>query len=248
MEFMINRLSVFLVTSSIAMVSVAQAQDAPGMSDLIGARGSSLDNAMSERGYEFSRSMGVATLYWNGNRGSCVSALVDYGRVQSIQTASASDCGRSGSSDSDDAVAETIAAAAIIGLAAALSQHHKGDDRNNNPTYNDEYERGYSSAMSGYQYSDNASEAYHSGYMAGEAERNNRRHSNSQLVSGAPAVAQNACKERGDQYWGIPAGSTVPVNVFDYGQGNYEVVVASGHYRANCSVNGRGNISDFLPQ
>ncbi|MBZ2210030.1 hypothetical protein, partial [Massilia soli] len=89
---------------------------------------------------------------------------------------------------------------------------------------------------------------YHSGYMAGETERNNRRYANSVLVRGAPANAQNACKARGDDYWRVPAGSTVPVSVFGYGQGNYEVVVATGHRRASCSVNASGQVNDFQPQ
>lgn len=71
---------------------------------------------------------------------------------------------------------------------------------------------------------------------------------NGALVPGAPAAAQNACAARGDEIWVLQAGSTVPVKAVDYGQGNYEITVAAGNRQANCSVNARGNISDFLPQ
>jgi hypothetical protein len=238
--------SAVMLSMPIATVDVAHAQTVSGLGDLIGARGSSAESELEARGYKFAKNLGSAALWWNDRSKTCASVAVDNGRVQSIQTASASDCGKSGSSGST--AAGVIAGAAAVGLIAALSSHHKsGNDRNNNASYNAEYERGFSDAMYGHHYATNDSQGYHSGYMAGEAERNNRRHSNSVLVRGAPAAAQNACKERGDQFWGIPQGSTVPVSVYDYGQGNYEVTVASGHRRANCSANAQGRISDFLP-
>ena len=64
----------------------------------------------------------------------------------------------------------------------------------------------------------------------------------------APAAAQNACKARNDDLWGVRKGSSVVVDTFDYGQGTYEITVASGDLKAKCSVNARGVISDFLPQ
>jgi hypothetical protein len=237
--------SAAMLYSPIASVNVAHAQTVSGLGDLIGARGSSAESELEARGYKFAKNLGSAALWWNDRTRTCASVAVDNGRVQSIQSASAGDCGKSGG----NAAAGVVAGAAMVGLIAALSGHHKSsNDRYNNSAYNTEYERGYNDALYGNHYASNDSQGYHSGYMAGEAERNNRRHSNSVLVRGAPAAAQNACKERGDQFWGIPMGSTVPVDVFDYGQGNYEVTVASGHRRANCSVNVQGRISDFLPR
>ena len=207
------------------------------------------ESELEARGYKFARNLGSAALWWSDRSKTCASVAVANGRVQSIQTASASDCGKSGGHGGGHDAAGVMAGAAVVGLIAALSSHHKNsNDRHNNASYNSEYERGFQDAMYGNHYANNDSQGYHAGYMAGEAERNNRRHSNSVLVRGAPAAAQNACKERGDQFWGIPQGSTVPVDVYDYGQGNYEVTVASGHRRANCSVNAQGRISDFLPR
>lgn len=170
--------------------------------------------------------------------------------AENRQKSHSSEAKQAGSSNNSD-LAGIVAGAAAVGLIAALASHHdnhKAHESRNNHGYNSEYERGYNDAIYGGHYANNDSEGYHSGYMAGESERNNRRHANSTLVRGAPAATQNACKDRGDRYWRIPSGSTVPVSVYNYGQGNYEVTVASGHRRANCSVNAKGKIQDFLPQ
>ena len=233
-------------TALLATPFVASAQTPDDIADIVGARGSSFESLMQDRGYSFVKKVGVAQFWWNGNSKKCVSAAFDNGRVSSIQSTASGDCGHSGGGST---AAGIVAGAAAVGLIAALSSHHKKNPARDTEDYNQVYQQGYNDAMYGGQYNRSDSEAYHSGYLAGEAERNNRRHANSALVRGAPAAAQNACKMRGDQAWGIPDGSTVPVSAFDYGQGNYEITVASGHHRrANCSVNARGVISDFLPQ
>lgn len=232
-------------TALLATPVVATAAAPRDISDLVGMRGSSFDGEMENRGYTFIKKVGVAQFWWNGNSNTCVSAAFDNGRVSDIQSTASGDCGHSGGGSS---AAGIVAGAAAIGLIAALAGHHKKNPARDTAEYNDVYQQGYNDGMYGAHYSRNDSEAYHSGYMAGETERNNRRHANSALVRGAPAVAQNACTARGDEIWVIPQGSTVPVSVVDYGQGNYEITVAAGHRRANCSVNARGVVADFLPQ
>ncbi len=83
------------VVAALGFASGASAQTAPGMGDLIGARGSSVESEMQARGYEFATNLGSAALWWNAKTKACVSVAVDQGRVQSIQQASASDCGKS---------------------------------------------------------------------------------------------------------------------------------------------------------
>jgi hypothetical protein len=165
------------------------------------------------------------------------------GRVASIQSASANDCGRGG----NDAVVGVVAGAAAIGLIAALSGHHKNsDNRNNNANYNGEYQRGYNDAMYGANYSNADSEAYHSGYMAGEAERNNRRHANSSVARGAPASASNACIARGENEWGVYPGNVSVVSSESHA-GNYDLTLATGHWRARCRVTPYGEVLSFKP-
>ncbi|MCB2052485.1 MAG: hypothetical protein KDE63_13760 [Novosphingobium sp.] len=79
--------------ATLGLATVASAQTAPGLEDLIGARGSSVESELETRGYAFAGNLGSATLWWNARANSCVSVAVDQGRVQSIQTAPAQDCG-----------------------------------------------------------------------------------------------------------------------------------------------------------
>lgn len=234
-----------IAASSLTIPVTAHAQATPNdLRDLVGARGSSFDGEMGRRGYTLIKNVGAAGFWWNKNTRTCVSAAIDNGRIASIESTAAADCGHT-AHGSGNAVAGIAAGAAAAGLVAALTHHHKDNPSRATPDYNTEYERGYHDGLYGGQYSRHDSEAYHSGYMAGETEASNRKHANSVLVRGAPATAQNACKMRGDQYWGLPAGSTVPVSVFKYDTGLFEITMASGHKRAACTVDASGRISGF---
>jgi hypothetical protein len=236
-------LSVALVTSSVAGIAPAAAQTAPGMGDLIGARGSSAESEMTSRGYKFAKNMGSAALWWNSNSKKCVSVAVDNGRVASIESASAKDCGHGG----DDALAGVAAGALAVGLIAALSSHHKNNDnRNNSSNYNAEYQRGYNDGMYSAHYSNADSEAYHSGFVAGETERNNRRYANTPISRGLPAAAGNACISKGEFEWGVYPGN-VSVISSERHSGNYDVTLATGHYRAICRVTPYGEVLKFKP-
>lgn len=79
-----------------ASLQAASAQTAPGLGDLVGARGSSAESALAERGYEAAGNMGAASLWWRASSKTCVSMLVEDGRVQSIESGAASLCGKSG--------------------------------------------------------------------------------------------------------------------------------------------------------
>lgn len=230
-----------LATATLGLTPSALAAPPGGLGDLIGARGSSGEYQLGARGYVLAKSSGLTGYWWNSSSRTCARVVTYNGRYDVIDTASASDCGHGGGSDASAA----IAAVAIVGLAAAIAAHNKkehGDDR-----HDDEFERGYHDAMYGAPYDRHDSEGYHNGYMAGEAERNNRRASNSSYVRGAPPAAQAACARRGDEFLNVPPGSAVPVSVYNYGQGLYEVTVASGHYRARCSVDASGRVSDISP-
>lgn len=235
-------LTTLAIGASLAALPIAAHAQTPGdIDDLVGARGSSFETTMKSRGYAFVKKDGEAQYWWNSMDKTCVAATIANGRVDTLNKQDKGLCGHGGGKTA----AGIVAGAAAVGLIAALSHHHKDDDSRNTSEYNGEYERGYNDGMYGGHYSKHDSEAYHSGFMAGEAEANNRKHSNSVLVRGAPAVAQNACKERGDSYWGVPSGSTVPVSVFKYDSGLFEITVASGHRRAACTVNGSGRVSGF---
>jgi len=78
----------------LGFASTAGAQTAPGLGDLIGARGSSAESELQARGYKLKGHLGSAALWWNPNTKSCVSVAVDEGRVQSITNAPKRDCGK----------------------------------------------------------------------------------------------------------------------------------------------------------
>lgn len=183
---MAARSSSVLVSAALVLSSVpipVYAETAPGMSDLIGARGSSLDQELNRRGYEFAKNKGAASLWWSRTRSSCISSYISNGRVDSIERASATDCGRN--KDAGDHLAGIVVGAAAAGLIAALSAHHHGQDhRNNDVRYNKEFERGYNDALDGSRYDRNDSEAYHVGFVAAEAEvNNNNRGATSNVVT-----------------------------------------------------------------
>lgn len=235
------------VASILSALPAGAALAAPpsGLGDLVGARGAGGETQLGFRGYSLQRSSGGANYWWNGDSRTCAKVVTSDGRYQSIDTASASDCGKGGGGN-DAAIA--IGAIAAIGLVAALASHNKkGGDSHSSDAHNSEYERGYNDGLYSGNYDRDDSEAYHEGYMAGDAERRNRVAANSSYVRGAPRNAQDACARAGDQFLNMPGGSSVPVSVFDRGGGFYEITVAAGHYRARCSVDGSGRVSSMDP-
>jgi hypothetical protein len=86
-----------LVASALGLATIAGAQTVPGLGDLIGARGSSVEGELERRGYTFAGNLGSSALWWNTRTSTCASVTVDEGRVQSIETAPNSDCGHGNS-------------------------------------------------------------------------------------------------------------------------------------------------------
>jgi hypothetical protein len=241
-----NRSVSLIVAASVSLaVTTAPvlARQVESLRDLVGVRGSSAETDLTARGYKLERTIGSANLWWNKDTRTCAAVADDNGRVASIESASASDCGKGGSGNT---LAGIAAGAAAVGLIAALSGHHdKSDHRDNNATYNAEYQRGYNDGMYSGHYATNDSEAYHSGFMAGETERNNRRHANSAVARSVPGVAGNACISKGEAEWGVYPGSVSVVSSRSYAPGNWEVVLATGHWRATCRVTVNGQVTDF---
>jgi hypothetical protein len=90
-------LKTVLVASALGLATIASAQTVPGLGDLVGARGSSVEGELERRGYAFAGNLGSAALRWNARTNTCASVAVDQGRVQSIQTAPPADCGHGNS-------------------------------------------------------------------------------------------------------------------------------------------------------
>lgn len=246
------RVLISLVASAALIIpmglSPAAAQTPRDLRDLVGARAGQAENSVRQRGYVFARAQQDSTssyTYWT--RGdTCVQITTNDGRYAAIDTMSRSTC--NSSSGGGSTAGAVIAGAAIIGLAAALAAHKKKKSGTTGQSYDDEYSRGYQDALYGSHYDEDDSEAYHDGYMAGDAERSNRRASNtSYMRSAAPADARRACEARGDEFQNLPPGSSSAVSASSIGGGRYEIVVASGHYRSRCTVDGRGRVLEMNP-
>jgi hypothetical protein len=68
----------------LGFASTAGAQTAPGLGDLIGARGYSVESELQSRGYEFATNLGSAARWWNPRTKACVSVAIDEGRADSL--------------------------------------------------------------------------------------------------------------------------------------------------------------------
>ncbi|MFS0709941.1 hypothetical protein [Brevundimonas phoenicis] len=244
----IRRFISISVSSAVVLSSVSPAfAQTPGrLSDLVGARAGQAESELGRRGYEVTDRSEVVgdgrMTYWR--RGDeCIAIMTRDGRYQSINQAGRTECG-GGRHDNTGAA---VAAVAIVGLAAALAAHNRrhGDtDRDHDA----EYERGYQSGLYGSPYDDrHETEGYHDGYLAGEAEASNRRHSNSRWVRQAPVAAQDACSLRADEFMSRPRGSSVPISTRDLGRGEWELTMATGTYRSVCRVTAAGSVQSIDP-
>lgn len=234
------------VTLCAALPAVAQTPSA--LSDLVDARAGQAEAELNRRGYQATdRSEVVAggrLTYWR--RGDeCVAIMTRDGRYASINQAGRGECGSGRSSGSNTGA--VVAGVALVGLAAALAAHNsRRHDRSDQ--HDSEYERGYQAALYGADYDDrHETEGYHEGYLAGEAEASNRRHSNSSWVRGAPDAARQACARRADEFQNRPYGSSVPIGVRDLGRGEFELTMATGSYRSLCTVSASGQVREMNP-
>lgn len=235
------------ITTSFVCIAVlaATVPAAPALAgqenDLRGARASSGEYQMQSRGYTVAKTQGLTQYWWHDGRRACVRTVTSDGRYAIVDGASDSDCGKGGSS-----AGAAIAGIAAIGLIAALASHKKRtNNRYDTPTHNGEFERGYNDGLYGSEYDRNDSETYHDGYMAGETERQNRTAANRSQVRGVPPMASQACSRRADDFFGVSPGSSVPISMYNYGQGEYDLTMAAGRYRAHCSVSARGQIRNM---
>ncbi|MFZ1830930.1 MAG: hypothetical protein WAW42_19640 [Candidatus Competibacteraceae bacterium] len=91
------------LAAAFLLAPAAHAQDpAPGLQDLVGARGSSGEQVLQDRGYKFikgEKSGGASYTNWRNTRtGQCIIVRTADGRYQSLVKAPNADC-RGGSSD-----------------------------------------------------------------------------------------------------------------------------------------------------
>lgn len=154
-----------LVTGAAATGLVAVAAKAQ-TADLVGARASSGEMALEERGYTaitgHSDGSGVTTYWWNSRSDECVAVQTYNGVYRSIYQTSHRDCGRH--DGKGNAAAGLAVGALLVGLAAtAHKSHHHDNDRHYDDWRREEaFERGYREGHSNSKH--HTWDSYHRGY------------------------------------------------------------------------------------
>lgn len=172
-----NLLAAISVSSLLVAPIPAYAKTPSSLSDLVGARAAGGEEQMESRGYyntnTTTRDDRKWTYWWNSSKKECVSVSTYDGRYESVNTASASDCGQK-SNNGDKAAAVAVGAAALIGV---LALAHKSDHHSEGYHYDDsnreaQYERGYRDGLYNQSYHNyDRSDAYSSGFEQGVRQR-----------------------------------------------------------------------------
>lgn len=174
-----QRLLAGLVTALIVS-GTAFARDASTLLDINGARGSSAESMLQDRGFIYitgnKNSMGYTYSYWwHADDRNCVRVEVYDGKVETIADATARDCNQSASADNGSnsgKVAAAVVGAALIGALIASKSHHH-DDQDYDETQTADFDRGYQDGLHGASYHNSSrSDAYSHGYEKGVDERN----------------------------------------------------------------------------
>ena len=171
-----SALAAAVMLSALCAPSHASAQDtAPGLGDLQGLADRDAARTLGARGYSRQSVSGDYGNWWNERDQRCVMVRSDRGRIASVVTTPAPDCGKQASAKKDgmsDGAKVAVAAAAILGIAALAHQahHHDDGDHADDARREANYERGYRDAVHGYD-ADADQGAYSDGYGAGLRER-----------------------------------------------------------------------------
>lgn len=170
--------SQLLATSLIVLLAAtpAFARGASDVRDLVGARGSSGESELENRGFihimtHEGGQYAKYSYWWNAQSKNCIQVETYDGRYANISDATKSDCHQRDNNSKDGAAAAAVGALIVGALLASKSHHRQGHD------YNDiqrgEFDRGYRDGLySGSYHNYNRDEAYASGYQAGVDERN----------------------------------------------------------------------------
>ncbi|WP_052055526.1 hypothetical protein [Myxosarcina sp. GI1] len=131
-------LTIVLGSLTLAFATQANAQTpVPNLQDLVGARGSSGEAQLHERGYEFLRtekSDDSVYSYWTESKtGKCVTVRTEEGRYQSLVYAPSSDCGTASASQSRTETFQTVCGV-IVGqqnyrYLCEVSEQYEGDEK-----------------------------------------------------------------------------------------------------------------------
>ncbi len=178
--------AMFLGAVWASAAGVASADIPSDLSDLMGARASSGERAMQQRGYvltDHGRAEGVSWNYWwNPSRRACVGVATSNGRYERIASVSSHDCNQDTGhheDDMSDGAKVAIGAAALLGAIALAHKAHHHDDVSHHEEVDREaeFDRGFRDGKYNHSFNDyNHTGDYRDGYEQGA---NSREHHSS---------------------------------------------------------------------
>jgi uncharacterized protein with FMN-binding domain len=168
---------------AVALAAAPVAAKTPSLADLVGARGSSGEAALEQRGYVYitgyeGSNNSKHSYWWNSSAKHCAHVVTADGRYTSITDGTRSDCNQKDDSGTGAAVAAVAGAALLAGILSHKSHHKEGATYDETQTQ--EFEYGYRDGLyNGSYHNATRSEAYARGYEQGVNERqaNLRHHS-----------------------------------------------------------------------
>jgi hypothetical protein len=168
----------FARLATVAMVAapVAAVAKTPGsVRDLVGARGSSGETQLENRGFHLisghTEYDSKINYWWNGNTKECIKVVTYDGNYQSIDQTTNADCNQKGDSG-DKTAAVAVGAAALLGIVALASKSHHREGQDYDERGMSDFERGHRDGLYNQAYHNySRSDAYSNGYNSGVRER-----------------------------------------------------------------------------
>jgi hypothetical protein len=187
-------------------VPAATAKSAKHMTDLVGARASSGENALEDRGFtHIATSSGhhhtLHSYWWNSHDKNCLHVETRDGRYSAITDGTRSDCHQKGGDNTAVAVGAVAGAAVLAALLSHKSHDHKDGQHLADQRQEEQYDRGYTDGLHNVSYHNyDRADAYADGYQAGvdQRSRNVKHH----MGSGGYASAVRISDIQGrDSVW-----------------------------------------------
>jgi len=242
-----------LATAAV-IVAPAMARNAASLQDLVGARGSSGQAALEDRGFTYitghEGKHAVHTYYWNHRDKNCIHVKTADGRYAKIADATNEDCNHSsGGGGAETAVAGAVVGAVLLAALTHKSGHHGDEQHFNDPKHEEQYERGFSDGLHNVSYHNyGKSDHYADGYQAGVEERNRNTKHHSGRGGYGHHVSLDGIEGR-DPVWAIDEMSARGfTNVDSFSSGNTLYGIYFNQASGQCvqMTNSRNKVEDVM--
>ncbi|MCD6544356.1 MAG: hypothetical protein J7K34_07585 [Flavobacteriaceae bacterium] len=170
-----KKLLILLILLISVTTSFGQSK-ANGLQDLVGAKGSSAENELENRGYyhiKTDKTVGnnIYSYWWNSRQQKCILYNLNGGKIYSILNTLPSDCNKSTNTNTSGRYGK------YNNSYAHQAHHHDNNSHYSNQSHDDAYERGFNDGLHNKSYHNiyndsNEKNAYSKGYGSGVGQRN----------------------------------------------------------------------------